>query len=247
MNDVMRSALLLLTCLFMGAGPTPAQKPPQPLPEDIRKAWGKAGAESGWMAPAGWGLRFRNKYEDLKKLEGVNAAAAVPTFRWPKALDRLPAPRRPFGLHQFGGKYEYLTDADLKGLPAFGTLTALNLSYSKVSDEGLKHLAGLKALKLLSLGDSRVSDDGLKHLSGLKGLTHLFLWRTRVSDEGLRHLAGLKELTKLGLSYTRVSDAGLKHLAGLKSLRALHLYGTKVTDKGVAQLQKALPRCRISR
>jgi Leucine-rich repeat (LRR) protein len=247
MNVVMRSALLLLTCLVLGAGPAPAQKPPQPLPDDIVKAWGKAGAESGWMAPVAWRLVFRNKPADLKKLAGVNAAAAVPTFKffvWPKALDRLPAPARPFGLHQFEIG---LTDADLKGMPAFKTLTALNLSESMVSDKGLKHLAGLNALKLLDVGNSRVSDDGLKTLSGLKGLTHLYLWRSRVSDEGLGHLAGLKELTELGLSYTRVSDAGLKHLAGLKSLRTLHLEGTKVTDKGVAQLQKALPRCRISR
>jgi internalin A len=44
-----------------------------------------------------------------------------------------------------------------------------------------------------------------------------------------------------------VTDAGLKELSGLKSLQSVVLFGTKVTDAGVAELQKALPACRISR
>jgi len=39
----------------------------------------------------------------------------------------------------------------------------------------------------------------------------------------------------------------LKHLAGLKNLESLDLTGCdKVTDKGIAELQKALPNCKIT-
>jgi hypothetical protein len=39
----------------------------------------------------------------------------------------------------------------------------------------------------------------------------------------------------------------MKELAGLNNLARLYLKGTKVTAVGVAVLQKALPKCMISR
>jgi hypothetical protein len=39
----------------------------------------------------------------------------------------------------------------------------------------------------------------------------------------------------------------LVHLKGLTNLKQLVLKGTKVTDAGVAELQKALPNCKISK
>ena len=75
----------------------------------------------------------------------------------------------------------------------------------------------------------------------------LGLWSTQITDAGLMHLKGLTNLEELGLSSTRVTDAGLVHLKGLTKLEKLGLVGTQVTDAGVAELQKALPKCRISR
>jgi hypothetical protein len=67
-----------------------------------------------------------------------------------------------------------------------------------------------------------------------------------VSDLGLAHLTGLTELESLGLvGCNQVTDAGLDHLKGLKKLRCIRLNGTKVTATGVADLQAALPDCRI--
>jgi hypothetical protein len=37
------------------------------------------------------------------------------------------------------------------------------------------------------------------------------------------------------------------HLKGLTNLQELSLYYTKVTDAGVANLQKALPNCKIAK
>jgi hypothetical protein len=46
----------------------------------------------------------------------------------------------------------------------------------------------------------------------------------------------------------RVTDASLKELAGLKGLQTLNLLDCKgVTYPGVAELQKALPDCKITR
>jgi hypothetical protein len=44
---------------------------------------------------------------------------------------------------------------------------------------------------------------------------------------------------------TQITDAGLKEVAKLKNLDTLDLRLTKVTKAGVAELQKALPKCKI--
>ena len=56
-----------------------------------------------------------------------------------------------------------------------------------------------------------------------------------------------KPVIGVNLAGTGVTDAGLKELKHLKQLTRLDLGQTKVTDDGVADLQKALPGCRISR
>ena len=43
------------------------------------------------------------------------------------------------------------------------------------------------------------------------------------------------------------AGAGLVHLKGLTKLQRLKLGGTKVTDAGVADLQKALSNCKITK
>jgi hypothetical protein len=56
-----------------------------------------------------------------------------------------------------------------------------------------------------------------------------------------------KPVVKVGLRDKRVTDAGLKELAPLKSLTTLELPFTTVTAAGLKELQKALPKCEISR
>jgi len=79
-------------------------------------------------------------------------------------------------------------------------------------------------------------------------LRTLNLTSTQVTDAGLKDVATLKNLWSLHLLFcTGVTDAGLKELAGLKNLHSVYLSGTQATDAGIAELQKALPACRISR
>ena len=56
-----------------------------------------------------------------------------------------------------------------------------------------------------------------------------------------------KPVIGVNLGHTKVTDAGLKELKDLKQLTSLNLAETKVTADGVADLQKALPGCKITR
>jgi Leucine-rich repeat (LRR) protein len=141
---------------------------------------------------------------------------------------------------------------------------------SKVTDVGLVHLKGLTNLKSLNLRDTQITDAGLVHLKGLTNLQELRLEGTQVTDEGLVHLAGmnlkslsipvqsrtdgglkhylaaLKPSTKLSLYRWKVTNAGLVHLKGLTNLTRLSL-PRQITDAGIAELQKALPNCKITK
>ena len=66
------------------------------------------------------------------------------------------------------------------------------------------------------------------------------------TDVGLVHLKGLTKLQRLVLP-RQITDAGLAHIKGLTQLQVLNLGGTKITDAGVADLQKALPNCKITK
>jgi hypothetical protein len=97
------------------------------------------------------------------------------------------------------------------------------------------------------LSRTPVRDAGLVYLRGLTTLYQLDLDATKVTDAGLVHLKGLTQLKVLSLDNTQVTDAGLEHLRGLTQLQSLSLVNTQVSDPGVAELQKALPNCKITR
>src|SRR5437870_178159 len=99
----------------------------------------------------------------------------------------------------------------------------------------------------VNLGGTKVTDADLKELKDLKHLTSLNLGWAKVTDVGLKELKHLKQLTTLYLGGTKVTDAGLKELKDLKQLTSLNLAETRVTADGVADLQKALPGCKITR
>ena len=82
----------------------------------------------------------------------------------------------------------------------------------------------------------------LHHFSGL-GLT-----KTQITDKGLRTVANLRWVTLLTLNGTTVTDEGLRHLETMSNLDIVYLRNCpNITDPGVARLQKALPKCEISR
>jgi Leucine-rich repeat (LRR) protein len=155
-----------------------------------------------------------------------------------------------------------VTNAGLPELRNFKRLERLDLHDTKITDTGFKELKGLDKLRSLRLDPGQTTLIGLKNLREI-GLLHAWAG-TEVNDEGMESLnlngndttdqwlkelrvKELKGLKALFLANSRVTDEGLKELGELQSLQNIYLKGTKVTDAGVADLQKALPKLRISR
>ena len=111
-----------------------------------------------------------------------------------------------------------LTKADLE------RVTVLGFSFAGITNEGLKEVvAKLPKLPKLSLHACK-----------------------QITDAGLKEVAKLQNLTWLSLNGTQITDAGLKEVAKMKQLKELDLKNTKtITKEGVAELQKALPKCKI--
>jgi internalin A len=113
-----------------------------------------------------------------------------------------------------GGPFaERPTLKGLKGLTAFKTLTALDLSGCRgLTDERMKEVAALTTLTDLNLSGTDASDKGLLALAPMKELTALNLSGTEVSNKGLNELAApdvLPNLQVLNLSRCQfVSNAG---------------------------------------
>jgi hypothetical protein len=141
-----------------------------------------------------------------------------------------------------------VTDGGLMHLKGLGKLQSLSLP-NQITDAGLVHLKRMSKLGTLNLGGTPISDAGLEHLKGLTKLQTLYLGNTLITDSGLVHLKGLTNLQTLNLGGTEISDAGLMHLKGLTNLQSLYIggFGPLITDAVVADLQKALPNCKISK
>jgi len=131
------------------------------------------------------------------------------------------------------------TEADLE------KILSLALARTKITDAGLKEVAKVQKLTMLWLNDTKITDAGLKELAKLQKLELLVLGHTQITDAGLKEVAKMQKLKKLSLDGTKITDVSLKDIAKLQKLTNLDLLGTKVTKAGVAELQKALPKCRI--
>jgi hypothetical protein len=128
-------------------------------------------------------------------------------------------------------------------------LHSIFLGYSRFNDEDMAFFARFPALPRLTallLANCPISDQGLSHLQGAEELMQLHLAGTRVTDAGLQPLTSLPKLNWLSLERTAVTDAGLIHLKSCTGLKNLSLLKTNVTAEGVADLQRAIPQCKIT-
>jgi ankyrin repeat protein len=72
-----------------------------------------------------------------------------------------------------------------------------------------------------------------------------FYGSAELTDTDLIHVQRLPALESLSLQQTIISDDGLRYLHGLTRLKHLNLLETDVTAGGAAELQRALPQCKI--
>ncbi len=138
-----------------------------------------------------------------------------------------------------------VTDAGLKQLAAFKSLSVLDLRNTAITDAGLKEIGKLNSLTQLIVGKTQVTDAGLKELALLKNLNNLGLSHTKVTDAGLKNIKVLTALTKTHLP-ADITDAGLKEVAKLPNLSTLILDAqSQVTEEGRKEFQAALPKCMV--
>ena len=138
-----------------------------------------------------------------------------------------------------------IDDLSLGYLANLTNLKTLLIYLTRITDSGLKHLQGMKQLETLGLGSTGITDAGLAQLAKHENLKSLDITNCKITDSGVEHLKDLKNLKKLGLQLTPVTDLSLQHLHSMKQLESLELQETKVTPQGIAELQKALPNCKI--
>jgi hypothetical protein len=121
------------------------------------------------------------------------------------------------------------------------------VALQKLSEPESHRRTELNQVYGMKLNGRNVADAAMERLEGLTRLHHLYLTNSEVSDGYLIRLEGLTELQTLDLFGTKITDAGLIHLKRLAQLDTLWLGEEFVTDAGVADLQKALPNCKIER
>ena len=105
-----------------------------------------------------------------------------------------------------------------------------------------------KQLKKLDFPAQNLGDDAMLEFARIPSLENLHIYQTAVTANGIAALKPLKFLAGLNISGCKsIDDSAVPALRDLKLLRELNVNETAITDAGFAQLQKALPRCRISR
>jgi hypothetical protein len=93
----------------------------------------------------------------------------------------------------------------------------------------------------------QVNDEWLVHLEPLSDLTAVCIPNAKITDTGVQYLTRFKKISFMNLTRTKMTDAGLAHCNRLTGLKDLHVYETGVTAAGIADLQAALPKCKIHR
>jgi hypothetical protein len=187
--------------------------------EEVVKAWGYRTEFSKRHA-----LQFLTIPAVAEALDQKGEAADIPVFSF-RFETRLLAPRKNI---PNAPRETYKVSMYVDGMLA------------NVPDPGVPF-----GLDLAGIGQSATDDVRLTGLSRLQSVIWLGASNLVIQDAALKEVSGLKNLRWLDLRGTRVTDAGLKDLAGLKNLQLLDLRGATVTAAGIAELQKALPACRI--
>ena len=130
-----------------------------------------------------------------------------------------------------------LTDVP-KDLEKLTQLQKLDLSANQLTN--VRGLENLTKLQVLVLDSNKLTD--LKGMEKLTQLTRLILNTNKLTD--LKSLQNLSQLEALGLGGNQLAD--VKDLEKFAQLRDLRLTDNPALTKAqIAELQKALPKCRI--
>ena len=101
------------------------------------------------------------------------------------------------------------------------------------------------SIDLTEVTVGEINDDDFRHVAKLPNVRALALGFYQITHEGLVHIAKLTELEWLSLNGNVITTKGIVHLKGLKKLKELHLEGTGIGPFSLAELEEALPKCKI--
>lgn len=73
------------------------------------------------------------------------------------------------------------------------------------------------------------------------------LSREPITDESLPSLWSVDRVLMLDVSQTTITDASVPFLSSLQHLKSLNVGDTGITDDGMAEIQAALPNCKVER
>lgn len=140
-----------------------------------------------------------------------------------------------------------ITDAGMDVLKELRNLKMIRLSHVHISDAGLEKICHIDGVEALALTDTDITDEGLRHLSGLTSLRTLSLRQGGLTNKGLEYLGKVTSLKYMTIFNGDITSEGLVYLKDLHELRSLSLsiLKSRVSEKAVAELQKALPNCKI--
>lgn len=170
---ILAAITLLVHCHSSMVGEEPPERDALPLSQKMNAAWlNELVFLPGWAGICVDHLDFAVKRTELKATRAVPAFRV--TLRVQGVFDKLPAPESPFGLDFSNAT---ATDATLKDISKFKSLSTLNLSRTSVTDAGMKDLDRFSHLTLLDLSFTKVTDLGVIDIAKLSHLSALnFLW-----------------------------------------------------------------------
>ncbi len=142
---------------------------------------------------------------------------------------------------------DVVIDEDLKHLQNLVNLKSLKLDTGTINGSGFRYLQNLTQLTSLDLCDTQITDENMIRVCQYPQLESLNLGYAPITDAGLESLVPLSRLESLDLSDTKISAGSIAILSRLKSLKTLDLQYSQLTDQEIAQLQAALPNCKIQK
>ena len=105
----------------------------------------------------------------------------------------------------------------------------------------------LSRLRLFGIGNPIVSKELLASIIQLSQIESLSLQNTGITDNDLLSIQKMTKLKTLLLDNAKVTDVGLKTLKSFTGLTRLGMMGLNVTPQAVAELEAALPNCKVQK
>lgn len=144
------------------------------------------------------------------------------------------------------GNTKRIDDPSFRKMCSFGKAWNITLDDCAVTDKSIGEIKNLPFLSVLRIRNSQIGDQGVRAIVQQPTIKNLVLANSAVTDASAASYRLLPNLYYLDLSGTMITDTSVPELAKIRGLTYLNIQRTAVTANGFAQLQSALPGCKIT-